>query len=57
MLDLLSLGSCTIVIVATLASGVNLTKLASEGEVAREIVNASSSSMSVSSKAKNVVHC
>ena len=57
MLDLLSLGSCTIVIVATLASGVNLTKLASEGEVAREIVNASSSSMSVSSKANNVVHC
>ena len=44
------------VTVATLACGVNVTKLASADEVAREMLNVSSSSTSVSSKANTVVH-
>ena len=45
------------VMVATVASGVNVTMLASADEVAREMLNISSSSINVSSKAKTVVHC
>ena len=42
------------VMVATLASGVNVIKLA---EVIREMLNVSSSSINVSSIANIVVHC
>ena len=49
--------SCTTVTVAILASGVNLIEFPSEGEAARAIVNVSSFSISVSSKANTVVHC
>ena len=45
------------VTVATLVSGVNVAKLASADEVVREMLNVSSSSINVSSKAKTVVHC
>ena len=45
------------VMVATLASGVNVTKLASADEVVREMLNVSSSSINVSSMANTVVHC
>ena len=45
------------VMVATLASGVNVAKLVSADEVAREMLNVSSSSINVSSKANTVVHC
>ena len=45
------------VMVATLASGVNVTKLASADEVVREMLNVSSSSILVSSMANTVVHC
>ena len=42
------------VMIATLASGVNVTKLA---EVVREMLNVSSSSINVSSIAITVMHC
>ena len=45
------------VTVATLASGVNVIKLASADDVVREMLNVSSSSINVSSIANTVVHC